>query len=51
MTVDAALTPAPDVLTADVAIHDVTIKLHADFKVACIGGIEELHRTHHFEVH
>jgi hypothetical protein len=37
-TVDAALAPAPDVLTADVAIHDVTIKLHADFKVACIGG-------------
>jgi hypothetical protein len=37
-TVDAALAPAPDVLTADVAIHDVTVRLHADFKVACIGG-------------
>jgi len=37
-TIDAALAPAPDVLTADVAIHDVTVKLHADFKVACIGG-------------
>jgi hypothetical protein len=37
-TVDAALAPAIDVLTADVAIHDVTVRLHADFKVACIGG-------------
>jgi hypothetical protein len=37
-TVDAALAPTSDALTADVAIHDVTVKLHADFKVACIGG-------------
>lgn len=37
-TVDAALTPAPNVLGADVTINNVTVRLHADFKVACIGG-------------
>ena len=36
--IDVALAPAAGSLTADVAIHDVVVKLHASYKVACIGG-------------
>lgn len=36
--IDVALTPDTGKLGAAVDIANVTIKLHADFKVACIGG-------------
>ena len=36
--IDVSLTPAAGSLTADVAIDNVVVKLHASYKVACIGG-------------
>jgi Glucodextranase, domain B len=36
--VAVALTPKPDALATDVTIDDVTVKLNAAYKVACIGG-------------
>ncbi|MBV8761466.1 MAG: hypothetical protein JO257_29485 [Deltaproteobacteria bacterium] len=36
--IDVALTPGTDKLSAAVDIANVVVKLHADFKVACIGG-------------
>lgn len=36
--IGVALVPQPDKLVTDVAIDNVDVRLHADFKVACIGG-------------
>ena len=36
--IDVGLTPGAGSLAADVAINDVVVKLHASYKVACIGG-------------
>jgi hypothetical protein len=36
--VDAALVPKPSLLATDVVLSNVVVKLHASFKVACIGG-------------
>lgn len=36
--IDVALVPQTDAMATDVAISNVVVKLHADFKVACIGG-------------
>lgn len=36
--IDVGLAPGRGALVTDVAIHDVVVKAHADFKAACIGG-------------
>jgi hypothetical protein len=36
--VDVGIAPSGTALATDVTIHDVVVKLHADYKVACIGG-------------
>ncbi|MFT3697995.1 MAG: hypothetical protein QM831_32945 [Kofleriaceae bacterium] len=36
--ITVGLTPIANSLTTDVAISNVVVKLHADFKAACIGG-------------
>ena len=36
--IEVALAPVAGSLTADVAIDNVVVKLHASYKVACIGG-------------
>lgn len=36
--IDVGLVPQTNTLTTDVGISNVVVKLHADFKVACIGG-------------
>lgn len=36
--VDVGLTPTTGALTTDVAIANLVVKAHVDFKVACIGG-------------
>jgi hypothetical protein len=36
--IDVALTPKAGALDTNVAVSNLTVKLHADFKVACIGG-------------
>lgn len=36
--VDVGLAPKAGALTTNVTIHDVSVQLHASFKVACIGG-------------
>jgi Glucodextranase, domain B len=37
-TIGVGLTPAANTIGTDVTISNVVVKLHADFKVACIGG-------------
>ncbi len=37
-TIDIGLAPGTGALVADVAINDVVVHAHADFKAACIGG-------------
>jgi hypothetical protein len=36
--VDAALVPKANLLATDVVLSNLVVKLHANFKVACIGG-------------
>lgn len=36
--IDVGLNPVADALATEVTIHDVVVKLHASYKVACIGG-------------
>ena len=40
--IDVQLTPQSGALATAVTIHDVTVKAHVDFKVACIGGSDTL---------
>lgn len=40
--IDAALAPKTGQLTADVALDNVVVRLHANFKVACVGGSTDI---------
>lgn len=40
--IDAALVPKTGLLSTDVVIDNVVVKLHAKFKVACIGGSTDI---------